>query len=77
MQSKLSSEQRLTFIEKAFFSVAWVFPMGGFTGELQEDGSQLKRNALSTVLELFLIKMESFKDQITPNYYKLQRNVMH
>lgn len=49
MQSKLSSEQRLTFIEKAFFSVAWVFPMGGFTGELQEDGSQLKRNALSTV----------------------------
>lgn len=61
MQSKLSSEQRLTFIEKAFFSVAWVFPMGGFTGELQEDGSQLKRNALSTVLELFFNKNGIFQ----------------
>jgi len=53
MQSKISSEKRLTFIEKALYSTAWAFLMGGFMGEFREEGSHSQRNVSSAIRELF------------------------
>jgi len=53
MQSKISSEKRLTFIEKALYSTAWAFLIGGFMGEFREEGSQFQRNVSSAIRERF------------------------
>jgi len=50
---KFLLEKRLTFIEKAFYSTAWAFLIGGFMGEFREEGSQFQRNVSSAIRERF------------------------